>query len=74
MEAYLRHDMCGLRRPGKKAKEIEQKQVDKCLPAHVQYACRYWVEYLLCFEESAREAVRLIAREVDAFLEIHLLH
>ena len=38
----LKKDVCGLRLPGTRRAEIDQKIIDTNLPPHVQYACRYW--------------------------------
>ena len=46
MSNVLKRDMCGLRMPGALASEVESNTVSHYLPAHVQYACRYWVYHL----------------------------
>lgn len=46
MSNHLRRDMCGLRRPGTCVSDVLRRQLDKCIPLHVQYACRYWVHHL----------------------------
>ena len=46
MSNFLRRDMCDLRKPGARAAKIDRSKVNKCIPLHVQYACRYWVHHL----------------------------
>jgi hypothetical protein len=46
MSNHLRRDMCSLRLPGARATKVNASEVDKCIPLHVQYACRYWVQHL----------------------------
>lgn len=43
--------------------------VDQCLPSHVQYACRYWVEHL---QQSDIELCD--NGQVHKFLEEHFLY
>ena len=42
-EDRLKKDVCGLRLPGTRRSEIDQKIIDTSLPPDVQYAYRYWV-------------------------------
>jgi hypothetical protein len=42
----LKRDMCGLQMPGSLTSEVESNTVSRCIPGHVQYACRYWVDHL----------------------------
>ena len=44
--SYLKMDICSLRRPGSLRTDISETLLEKCLPAEVQYACRYWVHHL----------------------------
>jgi hypothetical protein len=46
MSNFLRRDMCDLRKPGARAARIDRSKVNKYIPLHVQYACRYWVHHL----------------------------
>ncbi|KAJ5091223.1 WD-repeat protein [Penicillium alfredii] len=43
---HLRRNMCGLSRPGTRARVVSKVNVDKCIPVPVQYACRYWIYHL----------------------------
>ena len=65
----LRKDVCGLRLPGTRRSEIDQKIIDTNLPPEVQYACRYWVYH---WKESQRRIQE--GGIVDLFLTRHLLH
>ncbi|KAK3305060.1 uncharacterized protein B0T15DRAFT_188014 [Chaetomium strumarium] len=68
-EDRLKKDVCGLRLPGMRRSEIDQKSIDTNLPPDVQYACRYWVYH---WKES-----RCLVRDGDLvhrFLACHLLH
>ena len=46
MSCTLKRDVCGLQMPGALASEVESNTLSRCLPKHVQYACRYWVDHL----------------------------
>lgn len=46
MRNSLHKDMCSLKKPGAKARDISKSQVDKCIPLSVQYACTYWIKHL----------------------------
>ena len=65
---YLKENICSLRSPGTLRTEITQT-IEKCLPADVQYACRYWVHHL---EQSGRRIFDEDA--VHYFLRKHFLH
>jgi hypothetical protein len=63
----LKQDICGLEAPGVLATNIESSQVEKYLPAELQYACLYWVQHL------KRSGAQLYD-QVYQFLQDHLLH
>ncbi|KAK4144138.1 uncharacterized protein C8A04DRAFT_36800 [Dichotomopilus funicola] len=68
-ETRLKKNVCGLRLPGIRRSEIDQKIINTNLPPDVQYACRYWVYH---WKES-----KCLIRDgdlVDHFLKRHLLH
>ena len=50
-------------------RDINIRDIEKCLPADIQYSCRYWVHHL---EQSGRHISDEDA--VDAFLREHFLH
>jgi hypothetical protein len=70
MSCALKRDICGLQMPGALASEVEGNTLSRCLPIHVQYACRYWVDHLqlgeigLCDDNGP----------VHKFLRQHFLH
>jgi hypothetical protein len=69
MSSRLERDICGLKMPGALVSEIESSRVERCLPAHVQYACRYWVDHL------ARSDIDLCNDDqVYKFIQEHFLH
>jgi hypothetical protein len=46
MSRALKMDICDLQMPGVLTSEVGSSKVASCLPVHVQYACRYWVDHL----------------------------
>ncbi|KAK5994173.1 Vegetative incompatibility HET-E-1-like protein [Cladobotryum mycophilum] len=46
MRHALHKDMCKLKKPGTKTRDISKAQVDACIPLPVQYACSYWIQHL----------------------------
>jgi hypothetical protein len=40
-EGSLKEEICDLKEPGRSRNEVDRTIVDKCIPAHVQYACQY---------------------------------
>ena len=70
MSCTLKRDICGLQMPGALASEVESNTLSRCLPKHVRYACRYWVDHLqrgeidLCYDNG----------QVHKFLQQHFLH
>jgi hypothetical protein len=67
MSISLKQDICCLDDPGALVANIESSQVEKCLPAELQYACLYWVQHL------KRSGAQLYD-QVYQFLQDHLLH
>jgi len=63
----LKQDICGLEAPGVLATDLESGQVEKYLPAELQYACLYWVQHL---QKSGTQ----LYNQVHHFLQDHLLH
>jgi hypothetical protein len=69
MSDKLKRDMCHLQVPGALASDVHSSQVEQCLPADLQYACRYWVNHL------QRSEVPLCDNDqVHRFLQKHFLH
>ncbi|KAL9620623.1 MAG: hypothetical protein Q9160_004877 [Pyrenula sp. 1 TL-2023] len=48
----LRQNICNLNSPGTLQSEIDEHQVQQCLPVELQYACRYWVDHLVCSKDE----------------------
>jgi hypothetical protein len=67
MSNSLKQDICGLKAPGVLATNIERSQVEKWLPAELQYACLYWVQHL-------KRSGAQLNDQVYQFLQDHLLH
>jgi len=65
----LRREICNLKRPGKARIEVDTKDIDTCLPAYIQYVCRYWVSHL----EQGKERIR-DGGQVHEFFKCHFLH
>ena len=68
MYDMLKRDICSLRLPGALAAEVDEKLIEQCIPAELQYGCSYWIQHL---EES--NSVLLDNGEVDRFLRHRLL-
>ncbi|CZR62822.1 related to WD40-repeat protein (notchless protein) [Phialocephala subalpina] len=66
---YLKRDICKLKMPGKIRTEVAAETINACLPAHVQYACLYWVRHL---KESG--GIMNDGDQAHSFLEHHFLH
>ncbi|KAM5341480.1 hypothetical protein ACJ41O_014511 [Fusarium nematophilum] len=46
MTQSLHEDMCEFLLPGTFASEVPRSQIEKKIPEHLRYACRYWVDHL----------------------------
>jgi hypothetical protein len=46
MAKYLRKNMCRIRQPGTKTKDISKLEVDNHISYGLQYACSYWIYHL----------------------------
>ncbi|KAJ8063425.1 hypothetical protein OCU04_008644 [Sclerotinia nivalis] len=68
MPGCLKKDLCDVKEPGVLRDKVEKSEIDKRLPAHVQYACRYWVYHL---EKSGYNGG---GNEIHDFLNKHFLH
>jgi len=67
--SQLEENMCNLWGPGVLIAEIPDDTIQKCIPPHIQYACRYWFDHWR-LGNPVEEDIKTI-RE---FLEQHLLH
>lgn len=69
MSNKLQRDICGLGDPGARVVQVLHEKIACCLPAELQYACRYWVDHL---QRSGYQ--QCDSGEVHCFLKHHLLH
>ena len=69
MSVHLKKDICDLRAPGAYAREVQIDRIEQCIPADLQYACRYWVQHLRGSEVQLEDNGK-----VHNFLRDHLLH
>ncbi|KAI9770260.1 MAG: hypothetical protein M1840_003418 [Geoglossum simile] len=69
MSKNLKKDICDLRAPGTLASEVDSCRVEQCLPADLQYACRYWVQHL------QQAQIDLCSHgQIYEFFQKHFLH
>lgn len=64
----LKQDVCCLNDFSSLAARVSPSQLSQYLPAHVQYACRYWVDHL------QRAGTDFKDYQVHVFLKEHFLH
>ena len=69
MSERLGENICHLEFPGKPRGDIDRKRIEKCLPADVRYACRYWVHHFVEAKRPLRDQ-----ETVHTFLQKHFLH
>ncbi|GFN21443.1 WD40 repeat-like protein [Aspergillus tubingensis] len=69
MGRYLKKNICDLPSYGTSRTEIHPDSIARCLPAALQYTCRYWVYHLTQSPAPAR-----ILDQVLTFLKGHCLH
>jgi hypothetical protein len=69
MSNNLQRDICNLRSPGALAADLDRGKVDKLIPLHVQYACRFWIYHL---QQSYTETCD--HTQILGFLSKHFLH
>jgi type II secretory pathway predicted ATPase ExeA len=65
----LKENMCNLDEPGTLRTQVDKCVVDKHLPAHVQYACRYWIYHIQGSKEELCDDCL-----AHKFLQKHFLH
>ncbi|KAI9775502.1 MAG: hypothetical protein M1839_001043 [Geoglossum umbratile] len=69
MSKSLKRDICDLHTPGTLTSEVDSCRVEQCLPADLQYACRYWVQHL------QQAQIDLSSHgQVYEFFQKHFLH
>jgi len=67
--SQLKENICGLWGPGVLITEIPNDTIQKSIPPHVQYACRYWLEHWR-LGNPVEEDIKTIRQ----FLQQYLLH
>jgi hypothetical protein len=65
----LHQDICSLRMPDAKASDVDPAQMAACIPPHVRYACRYWVDHVRRSHHSPEQM-----DAIHDFLRTKLLH
>ncbi|KAK8210425.1 hypothetical protein IWZ01DRAFT_570786 [Phyllosticta capitalensis] len=70
MNSLLKKDICKLREPGASAAEIQIDDLNACIPAHLRYACMYWITHFISGELSSSVAQEKLLQ----FVEEHFLH
>ena len=74
MSQKLQQDMCDLVLPGHLASKVPQNQFERCIPQHLRYAGRYWVDHLAKLGDDQRQGVGLADnKSVHLFLQEKLL-
>ncbi|KAF8540104.1 vegetative incompatibility protein HET-E-1 [Trichophaea hybrida] len=69
MSKHLKRDMCNFHLPGTLTSNVEDGEIEKCIPLDVQYACRHWVYH---FQQSNLQLYD--NNRVHIFLQKHFLH
>lgn len=69
MSHHLKRDICGLKAPDASCSTVPCDRVEQCLPAELQYACRYWAQHLQKSDLHPQDD-----GPVHVFLQEHLLH
>jgi hypothetical protein len=66
----LRQDICDVKHPGFKRRDITETKVAECIPPHVAYACMYWANHLAAGQVPTLDGTELVYE----FLTTHFLH
>jgi hypothetical protein len=65
---FLKDDICQVVIPGTLITEVNQSQIQKCLPPEVRYACQYWIQHI------QKSGLQLQDDDfIHRFLKTHLL-
>ncbi|KAE8422921.1 hypothetical protein BDV36DRAFT_244323 [Aspergillus pseudocaelatus] len=68
MESGLKHNICGLPSYGTQGADVDAQSITTCLPAELQYSCRYWMYHYNQGNDQVYE------NEIHTFLKRHFLH
>jgi hypothetical protein len=75
MSKTLMRDICDLKMPGARGKDLHSDKIDFHLPKDVQYACCYWVGHLERMNPDRRiESGLHDGGKIHDFLKTHVLH
>jgi len=69
MSQHLQKNICNLPLPGFLAHDVDDNEVARCVPPHLQYACLYWVNHLRESGCDLRDS-----GAVHQFLQKHFLY
>jgi len=67
--AELRQDLCNLQEPGVSVGDIPEHIIQRYIPAHIHYACRYWFHHFQLGNPIQEDMDRILR-----FLEHDFLH
>jgi len=70
--AELRQDLCNLREPGVSVGDIPEHIIQRYIPAHIYYACRYWFHHFQLgnpIQEDMDRILRFLAQDFLHWLE-----
>ncbi|KAJ7636964.1 hypothetical protein FB45DRAFT_789127, partial [Roridomyces roridus] len=72
MQSLLKRDICEINDPTKLNSEVPnlQRRLEKCLPEHLQYSCRFWASHLV----QVADLDDPLGDVLRGFLFSHLLH
>ncbi|KAK8189772.1 uncharacterized protein BKA78DRAFT_353305 [Phyllosticta capitalensis] len=70
MRSSLKKDICKLKEPDATPLKIQIDHLNACIPAHLRYACRYWIIHFI----SSKSSNKNDHKELLVFLKEHLLH
>ncbi|KAM3450843.1 hypothetical protein MY3296_005800 [Beauveria thailandica] len=65
----LRRDICGLKKPGFYAMDVETTLIAECIPGDLAYASRHWLHHVNMAEQQLQNLA-----DICEFIEVHLLH
>ncbi|KAK8235038.1 hypothetical protein IWZ00DRAFT_564758 [Phyllosticta capitalensis] len=69
MRSSLKKDICKLKEPDATPLKIQIDHLNACIPAHLRYACRYWIIHFI----SSKSSNKNDHKELLVFLKEHLL-
>ncbi|KAI9435551.1 WD40-repeat-containing domain protein [Lactarius indigo] len=75
MQQGLKFNICGLKSSYRRNYEIEDQQslIEKCIPSHLAYACRFWADHLRGVSSTEKRDTEIV-NLLRNFLNFHLLY